>query len=188
MSKQKFLNLILILFFINSSQQLTGLQKAVRLIQRRRINFEHTNDILLKNKIIPHERTCYNIQRLKQVIGIAWEFVLTDFGFNRTSMCPRGGCDYDLINRRTKTVMELKNNYLTDSGKSKKYTIEKLKAFKRRNPTYTVIYASINYKNNIGKQKIKDGVLYLYGNLFLNRYLGSRKNYILTTLRNSIRV
>ena len=77
--------------------------------------------------------------RLKQVIGISWEFVFTDFGFSRTSNCPRGGCDYDLINRRTKTIIELKNNYLTDSGKSKKYTIQKLKQFKQRNPTFAVI-------------------------------------------------
>ena len=151
LNKQKFLSLILILYSINQSQQLTGLQKAVRLIQNRRNNFQHTKDVLLKNKLIPHERACYNIQRLKQIIGIAWEHVFTDFGFTRVTNCPRGGCDYDLIKRSTKTIIELKNNYLTDSGKSKKYTIQKLKSYKRRNPTYTVIYASINYKNSIGK-------------------------------------
>jgi len=140
MNVKKIQILLLILYFSQLTKQ-TGLQDAVELIQWRRTNFHHTNDILLKNKIIPHERTCYKIQRLKQIIGIAWEHVFKDFGFTRTSTCPRGGCDYDLINRRTKTVIELKNNYLTDSGKSKKYTIQKLKAFKRRNPRYTVIYA-----------------------------------------------
>ena len=105
---KKFLCIILILSIAKNSQQLTGLQKAVRLIQRRTTNFQHSNDILLKNKLIPHEQKCYNIQRLKQIIGIAWEHVFTDFGFNRTSTCPRDGCDYDLKNRNTKTVIELK--------------------------------------------------------------------------------
>jgi len=183
---KKFLCIILILSIAKNSQQLTGLQKAVRLIQRRTTNFQHSNDILLKYKLIPHEQKCYNIQRLKQIIGIAWEHVFTDFGFNRTSTCPRGGCDYDLKNRNIKTVIELKNNYQSDSGKAKKYTFNKLKEFKRRNPLYTVIYASINYKNTLGKEKVKDGILHLYGNKFLNRFLGTRKNYIITTLRNSI--
>ena len=61
MIKQKVLNLLLILCMVKHSQQLTGLQKAVRLIQNRRLNFQHTKDILLKNKIILHERTCYSI-------------------------------------------------------------------------------------------------------------------------------
>ena len=90
---KKFLCLILTLCAAKNSQQLTGLQKAVRLIQRKTANFQHFNDILLKNKLISHEQKCYNIRRLKQIIGIAWEHVFSDFSFNRTSTCPRGGCN-----------------------------------------------------------------------------------------------
>jgi len=185
---KKYLIILIIFYSSKNSNQLTGLQKAIKLIQSRKLNFHHTNDLLLKNKIIAHERKCYDIQRLKQVIGIAWEFVFTDFGFSRIKICSRGGCAYDLINRRTKTIIELKNNYLTDSGKAKKYTMLTLEKYKRNNPNFTVIYASINYKDNIGKEKIKNGVLHFYGTKFLNRYLGIRKNYIITTLRNCIQI
>ena len=44
----------------------------------------------------------------------------------------------------------------------------------------------INYKNSVGKEKMKDGVLYLYGNRLLDKFLGRRKNYIITRLRNAI--
>ena len=70
-----FLCIIIILCTAKNSQQLSGLQKAVRLIQRRTTNFRHFNDILLKYKLIPHEQKFYNIQRLKQIIGIAWKHI-----------------------------------------------------------------------------------------------------------------
>lgn len=166
----------------------TGVQRAVQILSQSITSFKHSNDIILKNKIIPHERDCFELQLLKQRIGIAWEHVFTDFGFKRTRInsCPRGGCVYDLYNHTSKIVIELKNNYNSDSGKAKRYTHNKLKLFKRRNPTYKVIYGAINYKNSIGKLKVKDNVLYIYGDLLLNRFLGNRKNYVIRRLRNAI--
>jgi len=82
-------------------------------------------------------------------------------------------------------AVELKNSWSTDNSRAKKATISQLQTFKRNNPQYEVIYGAINYKKEIGKDRMKGNIRVMYGNLFLNYIFGDRKEYIIRTLRTT---
>ena len=53
----------------------------------------------------------------------------------------------DIISHEKKVVIELKNSIKTDNSSSRKTNFDKLAKFKKSNPDYRCIYATINSVN-----------------------------------------
>ena len=92
--------------------------------------------------------------------GHAWEWVFTDYGFTKQ---PSG---IDLINRRRKIAIELKNGYRINSI-VRREDFCRLQEFKSRHLRYTVILGFINDKTVEGKSHVKSGVHIMSGRRFL---------------------
>ena len=156
-----------------------GLETAVDLLSQPFKPYTPTRDVVLSGNVGQWEAAAYKLNSLRTRLGIAWEFVFTDYGFERL---PRG---IDLINRRRKIGLELKNGWVINSM-VKRVDHLLLKKFKREHPDYTVIFGHVNYKNEIGKFTIKEGVNYMYGNKFLRYIFQGKQDEIIKVLRRAV--
>jgi len=171
--------ILLLLTIVNYSFAFGGFQRATDILTAPYKEFTPTTDIILRGNVIRCEETSYRLHMLRMRIGYAWEEIFTDYGFRRN---PRG---VDLINPRRKIAIELKNGYKINSI-VKRANHRALKQFKRQYPDYTVIYGFINYKNDVGKSSIKEGIHYMYGNVFLNYIFRVRKNLVVNRFRSVV--
>ena len=181
--------LLQILFFFllwlqgatTQQQRYPGLESAVRLIKGPVPNNGHVKGVILTGIVNEWEANAYKLQILRQRIGYAWELVITDFGYERPST------GVDLINRRRRIAIELKNSCrISSSAKRNAYRV--LRDFKRRHPAYRVILACINYRNlNRGGSTLHRGVHYMKGRSFLTYILQSRKTAIIQRLKTAAR-
>ena len=158
-----------------------GLDAAVRLIQAPVSNDGHVKDVILTGIVNQWESHAYKLQILRQRIGFAWELVLTDFGFERH---PAG---IDLINRRQRIAIELKNSCRVSSV-AKRNAFKMLTEFRRQHPNYRVIFACINYRNRNQGGTTRHGVVrYMKGRSFLTFVLKTRKDQIVRRLKTAAR-
>ena len=156
-----------------------GLDAALRLIQEPVPHDGHVRDVILTGIVNQWEAHAYKLQILRQRIGYAWELVFTDFGYERH---PAG---VDLINRRRRIAIELKNSCRVSSV-AKRNAFKMLTEFRRTHPAYTVIFACINYRNlNEGGTTRHGVVQYMKGRSFLTYILGSRKNLIIRRMKTA---
>jgi transketolase len=75
------------------------------------------------------------------------------------------------MNPSRKIAMELKNRTNTDNASSRKANLDKLAAFKKKNPEYTGIYATLNDST---EQKTRDGSVkkFIHDGVELEQYVG----------------
>lgn len=172
--------LIFLLSIVTLCEAGRGLDKAQRVIEAPVTTFSRTTDRLLMNNIDLWDEKAFKLQVLRTRIGHAWEWVFTDYGFTKS---PSG---IDLINRRRRIAIELKNGYKINSV-IKRNNIALLKQFKRNHPGYTVILGCINYKDRAGKQGMRDGVKLLYGNYLLRYIFRGQETQVINVLRQSVR-
>ena len=147
------LALLLILFFISSISSQPGMQRAIDYLRQPLPATRPIQDVILRGKFDNLQENAFKLNRIRTRLGRAWEFVLTDYGFNLVNNV------VDLINPNRSIAVELKNSWRTDNANSKKCVFDKLKTFKRNNPRYTVVYGAINYKTqNPGKDEMKENI------------------------------
>src|SRR5438552_1944850 len=173
--------LTLVLLLISSVTSLDpGMTRAIDYLRRPLPSTKSIQDVILRGKFDNLQDHAYKLNRIRSRLGIAWEYVFTDFGFEIVHNV------IDVINRNRSIAIELKNSWRTDNANSKKCIMDKLKIFKRNNPDFTVIYGAINYKPQVpGKDIMKDNIRIMYGDVFLNYIFEARKDYIINTLRTA---
>ena len=120
-------------------------------------------------------------------IGKLWEYLLIEFGrFER-----EGEYGLDIVSKRRRKVVELKNRYNTDNKASRDKNYEKLIQFHDDNPSYELIYGVINDITLEGKNQYKlhhgVGIHYLSGKQLFHHLLGrNRYEQILPILLEKI--
>ena len=172
----------MILFCIAHARLPTpGLDAALRLINQPLSNDGHVKDIILTGVVNRWESHAYKLHILRQRIGHAWEWLVTDFGYERHS------CGIDLVNHRQRIAIEIKNSCQVSST-VKQATFKALRDFKLRHPNYRVIFACINYRNlDRGKTSHRGPIVIMKGTSFLDYMLGTRKNDIIERLQTAAR-
>jgi hypothetical protein len=94
-------------------------------------------------------------------IGEIWQEVLGNYnGFINLKIGHHTGLD--IISHSKKIAIELKNRTNTDNSSSKKSNLDKLSKFKKENPDYTCIYATIN--DNTEKKTLQGNIKYILHN------------------------
>ena len=172
--------LILSLLFTGLASTGTGLRRARELIQQPISMHRRTHDIVLSGVTDRLEGAAYKLQILRMRVGLAWEWVFTDYGFTKQ---PSG---IDLINSRRRVAIELKNGYRINSI-VRREDLRRLCAFKTRHPRYTVILGFINDKQVEGKVRVKGGVHIMSGKRFLQYVFRGGERRIISYLRRAVR-
>ena len=172
----KIIFVLLLIIHLNKAPS-PGLDIAVRLLTQR-IHFNsRINDIILQGRTTLWQEHAYRMQVTRTRLGIAWEYVCTDFGYIRQKT------GIDLINKTRRIAIELKNSDATLNSASKRSVIRMLKRFKKQNPTFTVMLAIINSNPH---RSIKNGITFIKGRSFLDFIFGTRQEQIISTLRTAI--
>ena len=156
-----------------------GLRKAIDIITEPLKPIVPTNDIVLRDLVSRWEKNAYKLNSMRTKIGLAWEYVFTDFDFRRYPY------DIDLINPRRKIAIALKNGWDVNNN-VKRYDHTQLLMFKQDNPGYEVIFGHVNYKDEIGKDVKVEGVRYMYGTKFLQYILHGRQFGLIVKLREAV--
>ena len=138
-----------------------GLRRAGEMIKEPIKTHGQTRDIVLPTRLIIRlEAAAYKLQILRMRVGLAWELVFTDYGFQKL---PQG---IDLVNHRRKIAIELKNGYRINSM-VRRADYRQLRDFKNKHPDYTVIMGVINDRTAEGRFRVTNGVHFRSGLRFL---------------------
>ena len=122
-------------------------------------------------------------------IGMIWQYAIGHYkDFKDLGIGHYTGLD--VISKKRKIIIELKNRYNTDNASAKKSNFNKLAEFKLGTPNYICIYGIINDKTSDGKiEEIthNDQNIVIYsGNELLNFIFGEDKKYIIKLLQDII--
>ena len=174
--------LLMIICCIAQAQLPTpGLDAAIRLIKQPLANDGHVKDIILTGVVNQWESHAYKLHILRQRIGHAWEWLMTDYGYERHS------CGIDLVNHRQRVAIEIKNSCQVSST-VKHATYKALRDFKSRRPNYRVIFGCINYRNlDRGKTFQRGTIIIMKGTSFLDYLLGTQKDDIINRFQTAAR-
>lgn len=106
--------------------------------EARKISF----DILSTPKTERHRTIVLSEQQFRMKFGEIWQEALGSYN-EYTNLNSGHESGLDIISYRNKIVIELKNRTNTDNDSSRRANFDKLARFKRNNPEYTCIYATI---------------------------------------------
>lgn len=102
-----------------------------------------TYDILDSAKIIKRKLLILKEKQRQMKMGEIWQMMIGEFnGFVNLGNKSKSGLD--ILSHTKKIAIELKSRTNTDNASSKKSNFDKLAKFKKENPEYTCIYATIN--------------------------------------------
>lgn len=131
------------------------LREIAQSIFNRDYKLNLTHDILDTKRIIRYKYNGLLLKQIQMRYGEFWQRILgscpgwRDLGRNhRTGL--------DLISRKHKCIIELKNRTNTDNSSSRKTNFDKLARYKKRHPEYRCIYATINADT---ESKTKNGLI-----------------------------
>jgi len=155
-----------------------GLNEAVMLLRHNIPMTPLINDIILEGIITPWADHAYKTHVIRTRLGSAWELSTTDYGFERVAHMP-----VDIIHRRKKLAIKLKNSDSVNS-KERRAIHADLREYKRLHPEETVIFGFINGRS---RERVKDGILYLYGDRLLQRIFEGHANHVIRRLRQAVR-
>src|SRR5438552_15130683 len=91
-----------------------GLQRAINYLRRPLSPTKPIQDVILRGKFDNLQDHAYNLNRIRSRLGLAWEYVFTNFGFEIVHNL------IDVVNRNRSIAIELKNSWRTDNANSKK--------------------------------------------------------------------
>lgn len=172
---------------------LNFIDNTIKSILLRKEKYNINYDILDTDKSKEYKLIYLKEKQRLMKIGEIWQEVLGNYnGFNNLKKGHETGLDIISIDK--KIIIELKNRTNTDNSSSKKTNFDKLAKFKKNNPEYTCIYASINdnneyktLKGTIKKIIYNDVELEIYiGYTFLNFILGNNTDIIINFIKNTI--
>jgi hypothetical protein len=127
----------------NCADYLIILENIIKEIITRPEKDVLTYDILDTEKTKQNKLLVLKEKQRQMKVGEIWQEVLGTFdGFINLKIGHKTGLD--ILSHTKKIAIELKNRTNTDNASSKKSNLDKLAEFKKKNPTYTCIYANIN--------------------------------------------
>src|SRR5438552_10318120 len=102
--------LITLLFILSVYSTEPDLQRAIDYLRRPLPPTKPIQDIILRGKFDNLQDHAYKLNRIRSRLGIAWEYVFTDFGFEIVHTV------IDVINRNKSIAIEFKNSWRTDNA------------------------------------------------------------------------
>lgn len=157
----------------------SSLRQAVALLSEPIPRVGYTQDVVLKDIVTPWEANAYKLQLIRVRLGHAWELAALDYGFVRADQ----GDGIDLVHHTRKVAIEIKNS--GDISSSERHVkMAHLKRFKRRHPTYSVIFAFIN---GPGANKEREGIRFIYRDAARVMLFGVHKERVVAQLRQAVR-
>jgi hypothetical protein len=127
----------------NLEDYLKRIKLCIENIMKRPQKNNLTDDILDTVKTKRRELIALKERQRRMKNGEIWQVVIGNYkDFSDLGIGHKTGLDILSIER--KIIIELKNRTNTDNSSSRKANLDKLATFKKENPEYTCIYATIN--------------------------------------------
>ena len=96
-----------------------GMRKALEILRAPIPEFTPTRDVVLHGVLSQNvEKNAQKMNTLRNRLGHAWEWVLTDYGYKKLNQGAAAAAALptpDLVNQRAKIILELKNGYKVNS-------------------------------------------------------------------------
>uniref|UniRef100_A0A6C0AHA9 Uncharacterized protein n=1 Tax=viral metagenome TaxID=1070528 RepID=A0A6C0AHA9_9ZZZZ len=155
---------------LNLEVYLDCTRATIKKIMNRPCKEDFTFDLLSTPKSNENRLIVLKDKHRKMKTGELWQTVLGSYpGWSDLKQGHESGLD--VMNPSRKIAMELKNRTNTDNASSRKANLDKLAAFKKKNPEYTCIYATLNDST---EQKTRDGSVkkFIHDGVELEQYVG----------------
>ena len=146
------------------------IENKIKTILNRPEKNDLTFDLLDTDKSMKNKMVILKEKQKSMKIGEIWQEVIGNYeGFTNLKIGHVSGLD--IISVSKKVIIELKNRTNTDNHSSKKTNFDKLAKFKKENPEYLCIYATINADN---KKKTVEGAIIkiIHNNEEIYQYTG----------------
>jgi len=172
---------------------LEGIKTNIKEIMNRPCKEEFTYDLISTQKSKKIKLIVLKEKQRQMKVGELWQSVMGNYdGWINLKQGHETGLD--VMNPSKKIAMEIKNRTNTDNNSSRKANLDKLAAFKKMNPEYTCIYATLNDKSEkktregFVKKFIHDGVEleHRMGYEVLTFVLGKDRDAILECVRDTL--
>lgn len=131
-------------------------------------------DIIMSRVTSDSRTVALEEKHILMALGEAWQFAFGAYEFFENVGCSHHYSGLDLISKKRKIAIELKNRSNTDNSSSKKTNYEKLAAFKSENPEYKCIYGFVNLSTENGtkngthqKKQVKGSEIEIMGGMKL---------------------
>ena len=142
------------------SDYLSKVPDRIIAILERPSSSEITMDIFSVEEERNMLRAALILKQLQMRHGEIWQMVIGTFpGFTDLHVGHESGLD--ILSKERKLAIELKNSFNTDNSSSRKSNFDKLAAYQRLNPDYTIIYGIVNERNG---KSIKKTITHRYLN------------------------
>jgi len=127
----------------NKKQYFSIMEMSIFLILNKPDNENVSYDILDSEKTMMNKMIVLREKQRQMKIGEIWQMMIGNYdGFQNLKRGHISGLD--VMSTERKIAIEIKNRTNTDNSSAKKTNFNKLAKFKRENPEFTCIYASIN--------------------------------------------
>lgn len=127
-------------------------------LSRIKYDDKYTYDILDIDIVEEFKKRTLRLKRIQMKLGKIWQEVIGCYdGWEDLGIGDISGLD--LINRKERIIIELKNRTNTDNHSSRHYNYSKLMNYKKNNEGYTCIYAMINDKTQVKTMKGDDKMI-----------------------------
>ncbi|VVB71186.1 Eco47II restriction endonuclease [uncultured archaeon] len=149
-------------------------------------------DLMLNKYISEHADIINKANKLKIIqmkVGNCWQHIF-GFAFDIRDLGVGHKTGLDLLSKKYKFCIELKNRYNTDNASARKTNYNKLKAYKEQHPEFDCIYGIINDKRPEGQDKKIDvngtEIHYLSGDKLLSFVFKDKKEIVLGIVHECI--
>lgn len=177
----------------NLEEYFRNVESIIKEIISRYENDVLTYDILDTEKSKKNKLLSLKEKQRQMKVGEIWQETIGNYDqFINLKNGHETGLDILSITR--KLALELKNRTKTDNASSKKSNLDKLSKFKKENPEYTCIYATINANtekktlHGLNKKITHNGVEieHYVGYEFLTFIFGEKTEEIIEFVKNTI--
>jgi len=146
------------------------------------------HDLMLDKYMLEHADIIDKANKLKIIqmkVGNCWQRII-GYAFNINDLGVGHKTGLDLLSKKYKFCIELKNRYNTDNASARKTNYNKLKSYKISHPEFDCIYGVINDKKLEGQDKKinVDGIEihYLSGSNLLSFIFKDKKDEVLSII------
>ena len=152
-----------------------------------------TYDILDTEKTKKNKLLSLKEKQRQMKVGNIWQLMIGNYN-EFTNLGNGHESGLDILSKKRKLAIEIKNRTNTDNASSKKSNLDKLSKFKKKNPEYRCIYANINDKTEektligFNKRIICNDVEieHQVGYQFLTFIFGEKTEEIIKFVKNTI--
>ena len=182
-----------VFYSFNKIEYLEFIGNKIRDILLRPSKDVITYDILDNDKSRGYKLAAIKLKQIQMKYGEIWQVVLGNYN-GCIDLKTGHASGLDILSISKNFAIELKNRTNTDNSSSRETNLVKLVRFKKLNPTFICIYASINEdtREKTTKGSIKKiihnniEIEHLIGYKFLNFILGDDTEIIIDFVKNTI--